>query len=128
MLATATLYLGCLDSTGVGYENALRAAMLDDMTRFLAAQDAFHSAYGDYAGSIGSSETPGTGGAGVVVFVPSREKAVTLTYVSDSSWGATIVTWDTPGPGTSSVCGIYQGSRPDPYFPATMSPRTAACW
>ena len=126
MLVAATLLSGCSDSTGVGYENAIVASMKRDLVELLAAQDAFYVTNGDYAGSFGGRETPGTGGAGVAFFTPSRGNALTLYYRDPSSWTATETTYLVPG--TAITCGIYHGPPAASPNAAVTSSRTAACW
>jgi hypothetical protein len=111
----------------VGYENAIIASMKSDLVELVAAQDAFYLTNSDYAGSSGTSETPGTGGAGVAIFTPSRGNVLVLTYRDASSWTAT-VTYYYLAPGTTTVCGIYQGPPSASPNAAVTSHRTPACW
>lgn len=126
VLLTATLLLGCSDSTGVGYENAIVASMKSDLLELVAAQDAFYLTNGDYAGLLGTSEAPGTGGAGVASFTPSHGNVVVLTYRDASSWTAIIVN---PAIRLSpNTCGIYHGPGDASPNPAVTAPRTVGCW
>jgi len=126
VLVTAALLSGCSDPTGVGYENAIIASMKSDLVELLVAQDAFFVTNGDYAGSLGTWEISGTGGAGVAIFTPSRGNVLTLTYRDPSSWTATATTYLVPG--TATVCGIYDSPLAASPNAAVTSSRTAACW
>ena len=69
-------------------EKAVVASMKSDLRNLVTSQEAFFSDNQDYAGSIGATQTNGTGGAGVVAFGPSANNTITINYTDAAGWSA----------------------------------------
>jgi type IV pilus assembly protein PilA len=88
-------------------QKATVATMKSDLKNLVAAQEAFFSDNQDYAGSIGASQTNGTGGAGVIAVTPSANNVIKVVYKDAAGWSATITNPTVTG--TPKTCGIFVG-------------------
>ena len=89
-------------------EKAVVAGMKSDLKNLVAAQEAFFSDNQDYAGSYGATQTNGTGGAGVLAFVPSANNVITINYTDAAGWSATVVNAAVTS-ASNDQCGIFVG-------------------
>jgi prepilin-type N-terminal cleavage/methylation domain-containing protein len=93
-------------------EKAVLASMKSDLRNLVTAQEAFFSDNQDYAGTIGASQKNGTGGAGVVAFVPSSNNAIAFSTVTAGGWAAEATNATLQG--AIKKCGVYVGSGTAP--------------
>ncbi|MEO8636102.1 MAG: prepilin-type N-terminal cleavage/methylation domain-containing protein [Gemmatimonadales bacterium] len=107
-------------------QKAIVASMKSDLRNLVTAQEAFFSDNNDYAGTAGATQANGTGGAGVVTFVPSTGNVLTLTYVDAAGWTATMV--NPAVTGVPSNCGIYTGPVGNNPSPNPLQEGSPGCW
>lgn len=92
LLAVVTI-MGILATIGLPRyqllkERAKVASMVSDLRHVITSQEAFFSAFGDYAGSIGPGpEIPGTGGSGRATVGFSPNVTIEMTYRSNPTTG-----------------------------------------
>jgi len=109
-------------------QKAIIASMKSDLRNLVTAQEAFFSDNNDYAGNIGTAQTNGTGGAGVVTFVPSTGNNVAVTYVNASGWSA-VVTNSAVATAVPSQCGVFTGPVGNsPNATAVPNEGSPGCW
>src|SRR5688500_14144028 len=93
-------------------EKAVLASMKSDLRNMVTAQEGFFSDNQDYAGSYGATQKNGTGGAGVVAFVPSVNNVLTFSTVTAGGWAAEASNLTLQG--AIKLCGVYVGSGTPP--------------
>jgi type IV pilus assembly protein PilA len=89
-------------------EKAVVASMKSDLRNLVTSQEAFFSDNQDYAGSIGATQTNGTGGAGVVAFGASANNVITINYTDAAGWSATVINPAVTS-ASNDVCGVFVG-------------------
>jgi prepilin-type N-terminal cleavage/methylation domain-containing protein len=89
-------------------EKAVLASMKSDLRNLVTAQEAFFSDNQDYAGSYGATQKNGTGGAGVVAFVPSSNNVIAFSSVTAGGWAGEASNATLQG--AIKLCGVWVGS------------------
>jgi hypothetical protein len=127
LLAGGLLLTACGGAASKPVEDPVIASMKANLAALLAAQDSFHLASGDYAGSITPLASVGEkGGNGRLHFAPTGENILVLTYVDTAAWYARM---DNPSvKGTPSHCGVFEGVPANAPNAAVVAARTVACW
>jgi type IV pilus assembly protein PilA len=106
-------------------EKAILASMKGDLRNLVTEQEGFWSDNFDYAGLYGPAQTNATGGVGQVQFAPSLGNLLTLTYVANNGWSATMANASLNG--SITTCGIFIGSAPPP-DPSVTTAGSPACY
>lgn len=113
-------------------DRAHEAAMVSDLRNLITAQEAFFSAYGDYAGSVHTApEVPGIGGAGVASMAISPNVAITVTYHSSPSFGegwSAVATHAAVTDPTRDECGVFVGDLSYSPNAAVTRPAAVECY
>jgi len=110
-------------------QKAVVASMKSDLRNLVTAQEAFFSDNNDYAGTTTSgAQVNGTGGSGVVSFVPSSGNVLALTRLNAGGWSATITNPAVPTTSTPNQCGIYVGTATTPNATAVPTEGAPGCW
>ena len=107
---------------------AVVASMKTDLRNLVTAQEGFYFDNNDYAGgTINGLAVNATGGAGKVSFLPSSGNVLTLTYISNTGYKATItnpvITLTTP-----NTCGVFVGPIANQPNAAVTMEGAPACW
>ena len=107
---------------------AIVASMKTDLRNLVTAQEGFSFDNSDYAGgTINGLAVNALGGAGKVSFLPSAGNVLTLTYISNTGYKATItnpvITLTTP-----NTCGVFVGPIANSPNAAVTMEGTPACW
>ena len=107
-------------------QKAIVASMKSDLRNLVTAQEAFFSDNNDYAGSVGLTQTNGTGGAGVVTFTPSTGNVLVPRYINAAGWSATVT--NPAVTGVPNTCGIYTGPVGNSPSAAILQEGSPGCW
>jgi len=107
-------------------QRAILAGMKTDLRNLATAQERFYFDNNDYAGGFTpGNSVAGTGGAGLVHFVPTVGNNIAINYVGVTGYSATVTNaLLTSG---TSTCGIYMGPGNSPN-PAVTSEGAPGCW
>jgi len=108
-------------------ERAIMASMKTDLRNLVTAQEGFYFDNENYASSYagGAQVNQASGPGGSVTLLPSRGNVLTVTYVSNSGYSATMT-----NPlviSTPNTCGVYIGPGNSPN-PAVTSEGAPGCW
>jgi len=107
---------------------AVVASMKTDLRNLVTAQEGFYFDNNDYAGgTINGLAVNATGGAGKVSFLPSSGNVLTLTYISNTGYKATI-TNPVIAATTPSTCGVFVGGIANSPNAAVTMEGAPACW
>lgn len=106
-------------------EKAILASMKGDLRNLVTEQEGFWADNFDYAGLFGPAQVNGTGGAGQVLFAPSVGNVLTLNYVGNNGWSATMTNASLNG--AITTCGIFVGAAPPP-DPSVTVEGSPACY
>jgi prepilin-type N-terminal cleavage/methylation domain-containing protein len=130
-LLVVTVIIGLLASIAavkapVMRDRTVRASMIADLRNLVSAQEGYYSAYGDYAGGFGGKEKGGPGGSGRIVFNPSGDNKINLTYRGPDGWSAKAKNSSLVG--KPKNCGVFIG--PIKYSPNknVSTEGVADCW
>lgn len=126
----AVVIVGVLIGLAVGRfkrmkEDSVVATLSSDLTALAALQAAFAQRYHDYAGAAIPSGTPDTSGsgAGQVVFTPTGQNIVDITWRSSSGYAAVA-----SNPATTRQCGLFVGEAAYSPNAAVTIPGIPVCW
>jgi prepilin-type N-terminal cleavage/methylation domain-containing protein len=113
-------------------QRALVASMISDLRHVITAQEAFFSAYGDYAGSVSPGpEIPGSGGAGRATVGISPGVTIVVTYRSSPAlgdgWSAEARHASVTDPATDE-CGVFVGHLSYSPNAAVTRPASIRCY
>ena len=106
-------------------EKATLASMKGDLRNLVTEQEGFWADNYDYAGVYGPAQINAPAGAGQVHFTPSVGNILTLTYVANNGWSATMANASLNG--SITTCGVFIGSAPAP-DPAVTVAGSPACY
>ncbi len=113
-------------------DRAHQASMVSDLRNLVTAQEAFFSAYGDYAGSVHAApEIPGTGGAGVATMAISPNVNIVVTYRSSPSTGegwSAVATHAAVSDPARDECGVFIGDLSYSPNAAVTRPAAVECY
>ena len=113
--------------TNTKYKATL-ASMKTDLRNLVTAQEGFYFDNNDYAGgTTGGLPVNQPAGAGSVQFLPSSGNVLTLTYVSNTGYKATITNPLLNGT-TPSTCGVYVGPAANAPNAAVHQEGSPGCW
>jgi type IV pilus assembly protein PilA len=113
--------------TNTKYKATL-ASMKTDLRNLVTAQEGFYFDNNDYAGGTTAGlPINQPAGAGSVQFLPSTGNVLTLTYVSNTGYKATITNPLLNGT-TPSTCGVYVGAAANAPNAAVRQEGSPACW
>ncbi|HET9132793.1 MAG TPA: prepilin-type N-terminal cleavage/methylation domain-containing protein [Gemmatimonadales bacterium] len=134
-LLTVTIIIGLLASIALPKlastrERAQVAAMVSDLRNLMLLQEAFYADFNDYAGAIGATMVPGTGGGGSVAFTPSPGNLVTILYRGGAAGPGWAATAQNAGVATATrdECGIFIGPVANSPNAAVTEPGVAVCY
>jgi type IV pilus assembly protein PilA len=108
-------------------EKAVLASMKSDLRNLVTAQEGFYFDNSDYAGGLTAGpQVNGTGGTGLVPFIPSSGNVVVFSNVTNTGYTATVT--NPVLQGGITTCGVYIGpvaNRPNPQVTQEGAP---ACY
>ncbi len=106
-------------------EKATLATMKGDLRNLVTEQEGFWADNFDYAGLFGPAQINAPAGGGTVLFLPSVGNVLSLNYVANNGWWATMTNASLNG--AITTCGIFIGVAPPP-DPSVTVEGSPACY
>lgn len=96
-------------------QRAMAASMVTDLRNLVSAQEAFFSAYQDYAAGVAAAEVAGPGTKGRVRMVPTKGNTIRITRrdplsAGKAGWSATATNKAVTAK-AYDVCGVFVGAK-----------------